>query len=99
MLLSVTTMLVAPALASEDNAAGGTAATEDEFCLYQDGRTDTPEIGPLPCDTSRRYMIGHSGFGAPGPSSVQSPDATEGTLASPPAPDVNSDRSNDIEAP
>ena len=117
----VMAVLVTAAVAAEDNATNAAAATGDEYCIYTQGsRTDTPEIGPLPCDTSRPYMIGHSGLGSPripensefnngpkshlgggdaGPSSVQSPEATEGTLASPPAPDVNSDRSNDIEAP
>jgi len=53
----ITSALVTPALAEEGNSAA-------EFCIYTDGRTDTPETGPLPCDTSRRYMIGHVGFGS-----------------------------------
>ena len=61
---SVTTMLVTPALAFAQSAATGPAATGGDFCIYFQGRTDTPETGPLPCDTSRPYMIGHSGFGS-----------------------------------
>ena len=61
MFVSVTTMLVTPALASEESPAARPAGTDDRVCLYQ-GRTDTPEIGPLPCDTSRPHMIGRSGF-------------------------------------
>ena len=61
MFVSVTTMLVTPALASEERPAARPAGTDDRVCLYQ-GRTDTPEIGPLPCDTSRPHMIGRSGF-------------------------------------
>jgi hypothetical protein len=63
--LSLTMMLATPAIASDEKAAAGAAAAEDQFCIYQDGRTDTPETGPLPCDTSRRYMIGRIGFGSP----------------------------------
>jgi len=61
MFVSVTMMLVTPALASEERPAARPAGTDDRVCLYQ-GRTDTPEIGPLPCDTSRPHMIGRSGF-------------------------------------
>jgi len=59
--VSVTTMLVTPAIASEERPAARPAGTDDSVCIYQ-GRSDTPEIGPLPCDTSRPYMIGRSGF-------------------------------------
>jgi hypothetical protein len=61
MFVSVTTMLVTPALASEESPAARPAGTDDRVCLYQ-GRTDTPEIGPLPCDTSRPHMTGRSAF-------------------------------------
>jgi hypothetical protein len=61
MFVSVTTMLVTPAIASEESPAARQAGTDDRFCIYQ-GRSDTPEIGPLPCDTSRPHMIGRSGF-------------------------------------
>ncbi len=63
MFVSVTTMLATPAIASEDSPAAKPAGTDDRVCLYQ-GRTDTPEIGPLPCDTSRPHMIGRSRFGS-----------------------------------
>ena len=69
--VSVTTMLVTPAIASAESPAARPAGTDDRVCLYQ-GRTDTPEIGPLPCDTSRPYMIGRSGF-----SSSRIPSASE----------------------
>lgn len=59
--VSVTTMLVTPAIASAESPAARPAGTDDRVCIYQ-GRTDTPEIGPLPCDTSRPHMIGRSGF-------------------------------------
>jgi len=95
----VMALLVTAAAAAQDNASNGAAATGDEYCIYTQGsRTDTPEIGPLPCDTSRPYMIGHSGLGS-GPASAESPEPTEGTLASPPTPNANTDRSPDIEAP
>ena len=71
MFVSVTMMLVTPALASEERPAARPAGTDDRVCLYQ-GRTDTPEIGPLPCDTSRPYMTGRSGF-----SSSRIPSASE----------------------
>jgi hypothetical protein len=61
---SVTTMLVMPALAAAQAPNSTPAATGGDFCIYLQGRTDTPEVGPLPCDTSRPYMIGHSGFGS-----------------------------------
>ena len=69
--VSVTTMLVTPAIASAESPAARPAGTDDRVCIYQ-GRTDTPEIGPLPCDTSRPYMIGRSGF-----SSSRIPSASE----------------------
>ena len=71
MFVSVTTMLVTPAIASAESPAARPAGTDDRVCIYQ-GRTDTPEIGPLPCDTSRPYMIGRSGF-----SSSRIPSASE----------------------
>ena len=117
--VSMTMMVVAPAIAAEENAPAG-AATANQFCIYQDGRTDTPETGPLPCDTSRRYMIGTTGFGssripadsefstgprshleAPegsGAGSIESSGPHEGTMASPPTPDSNSDRPG-VQAP
>jgi len=61
MVVSVTMMLATPAIASEERPAAKPAGTDDRVCLYQ-GRTDTPEIGPLPCDTSRPHMIGRSGL-------------------------------------
>src|SRR5438552_8192160 len=105
--VSVTTMLVTPAIASAESPAARPAGTDDRVCIYQ-GKTDTPEIGPLPCDTSRRYMIGRSGFGSSGPKShldggapgATSTDSSEpdGTSASP-SSDASSDRSIDTEAP
>jgi hypothetical protein len=117
----VMALLVTAAVAAEDNASNGAAATGDEYCIYTQGsHTDTPEIGPLPCDTSRPYMIGHSGLGSPripensefnfgpkshlgggdaSPGSAESPERTEGTLASPPTPNANTDRLPDVEAP
>jgi hypothetical protein len=71
MFVSVTTMLVTPAIASEESPAAKPAGTDDSVCIYK-GRSDTPEIGPLPCDTSRPYMIGRSGF-----SSSRIPSASE----------------------
>jgi hypothetical protein len=65
MFVSVTMMLGTPALASEESPAAKPAGTDDRVCLYTQGtKTDTPEIGPLPCDTSRPYMIGRSGLGS-----------------------------------
>jgi hypothetical protein len=64
MFLSITVMLVTPALAADETAAPGTAPSGTQFCIYLDGRTDTPETGPLPCDTSRRYMLGTSTLGS-----------------------------------
>jgi len=120
--VSMTMMLVTPAIAAEEKAPAGAAATTNQFCIYLDGRTDTPETGPLPCDTSRRYMMGTSGFGssripadsefstsgprshlaAPptsGDGSIEHSGPLDGTLASPPAPDSNSDRGTGVEAP
>ena len=64
MFLSVTLMLVTPALAADESAAPAPAGRSDQVCIYMDGRTDTPETGPVPCDTSRRYMMGTTGFGS-----------------------------------
>jgi hypothetical protein len=60
---SLTLMLASPAIAADEHGPAGAAATK-QFCIYQDGRTDTPETGPMPCDTSRRYMIGTSELGS-----------------------------------
>lgn len=64
LFLSVSTMLVPPAIASEADSAARQTGSQGDFCVYMKGAGDTPEIGPLPCDTSRPYMIGHSGFGS-----------------------------------
>lgn len=64
MLLSLTLMLVTPALAADESAAPVPAGSSNQYCIYLDGRTDTPETGPLPCNTSRRYMMGTTGFGS-----------------------------------
>ena len=108
MVVSATAVLGAPVIASAQTPAAGSAATEGDVCVYLDGKTDTPEIGPLPCDTSRRYMTGRSGFGSSGPKShldggapaATSTDSSEpdGTSASP-SSDASSDRSIDTEAP
>src|SRR5215470_991711 len=63
MFVSITAMLVTPALAADERGAPGTAPSAAQFCIYLDGRTDTPETGPLPCNTSRRSMVGTSGLG------------------------------------
>src|SRR2546427_7043212 len=71
--LSVTTMLVTPALASEERPAASPAAADDSVCIYPGGSGDTPGVGPLPCDASRPYMIERRGFGscrAPSPSAL-----------------------------
>jgi hypothetical protein len=60
----VTTVLATPALAFAQSPSTGPAGSDDDVCIYFQGRTDTPEVGPLPCDTTRSYMIGHSGFGS-----------------------------------
>src|SRR2546429_7376129 len=62
--LSVTTMLVTPALASEERPAASPAAADDSVCIYPGGSGDTPGVGPLPCDASRPYMIERRGFSA-----------------------------------
>ena len=101
MVVSATAVLGAPVIASAQTPAAGSAATEGDVCIYLQGKTDTPEIGPLPCDTSRRYMIGQSGFGSSRiPADSTSTDSSEpdGTSASP-SSDANSDRSIDTEAP
>ena len=64
MVVSATAVLGAPVIASAQTPAAGSAATEGDVCIYLQGKTDTPEIGPLPCDTSRRYMIGRSELGS-----------------------------------
>ena len=104
MVVSATAVLGAPVIASAQTPAAGSAATEGDVCIYLQGKTDTPEIGPLPCDTSRRYMTGRSGFGkshldggAPGTTSTDSSEP-DGTSASP-SSDASSDRSIDTEAP
>ena len=94
MVVSVTTMLATPAIASEESPAAKPAETDDSFCIYTQGRTDTPETGPLPCDTSRPYMSGHSGF-----SRSPSSEPVDGTSASPAMPDGNPNRSMDSQAP
>src|SRR2546428_13287434 len=70
--LSVTTMLVTPALASEERPAASPAAADDSVCIYPGGSGDTPGVGPLPCDASRPYMIERRGFG-----SSRGPSASE----------------------
>ncbi|HEY3099084.1 MAG TPA: hypothetical protein VGL14_09260 [Methylomirabilota bacterium] len=60
MVVSVTAVLGAPVVASAEDPAAG----DGDVCIYLQGKTDTPEIGPLPCDTSRRYMIGRSELGS-----------------------------------
>ena len=93
-------------LVTFESAAPPPAAAGTQFCMYLDGRTDTPETGPLPCDTSRRYMLGTSSLGTRAPAdstfgngSVEGSGPLEGTLASPPTPDSNFDRNTDIQAP
>ena len=89
--------VVTLARAGDHAPATSSAETHDAFCLYQ-GRTDTPEIGPLPCDTSRPYMIGHGNFGATIPPDAAEPDAS--VSASPATPDVSSDHAEPgVEAP
>jgi hypothetical protein len=62
---SLTLMLASPAIAADARGGPAGAAATKQFCIYQDGHTDTPETGPMPCDTSRRYMIGTSELGSP----------------------------------
>jgi len=64
MAVSATAVLGAPVLASAEDAAAGSAPSDGDVCIYLQSKTDTPEIGPPPCDTSRRYMIGRSEFGS-----------------------------------
>ena len=98
-VVSVTTMLVTPAVASAQSADENQATTDEAFCIYR-GSDDTPELGPLPCDTSRRYMIGQRNLGRRNsPGSVDSSEPIDGSSASPSAADANSDRLNDVEAP
>jgi hypothetical protein len=101
MFVSVTTMLVTPALASEESPAARPAGTDDRVCLYQ-GRTDTPEIGPLPCDTSRPHMIGRSGFSSsriPADSEFSTGPLSQGASASPSMADTNPNGFIDSQAP
>ena len=93
MFVSVTAMLATPAIASEESPAARPEGSDDTFCIYQ-GRGDTPEIGPLPCDTSRPYMIGRSGF-----SRSPSSEPVDGTSASPPMADGNPNPLIDSQAP
>jgi hypothetical protein len=100
-LVSLTAALATSPGASAQEAA--TTGTDGEYCVYLQGKTDTPEIGPLPCDTSRRYMIGHGGFGTPATPTVSQP-GTDGDAPSPAASprgdaDASPDRSPDVEAP
>jgi hypothetical protein len=64
-LVSMLAMLAMPTLAAAQSASNDATSTTtgDEFCLYPGKKTDTPETGPMPCDTSRPYMIGHSSLG------------------------------------
>jgi hypothetical protein len=62
--VALAALFVMPALAAAQTQAAGSATTGDEYCMYPRAKTDTPEIGPLPCDTSRPYMIGHSNLGS-----------------------------------
>jgi hypothetical protein len=92
MFVSITLMLVTPALAADESAAPGAAPSGTQFCVYLDGRTDTPETGPLPCNTSRRYMLGTSGFGSsrvPADSEF-STSGPKSHLAAPPASGIDS---------
>ena len=92
MFVSVTVMLVTPALAADETAAPGAAPSGTQFCIYLDGRTDTPETGPLPCNTSRRYMLSTSGLGSsrmPADSEF-STSGPKSHLAAPPTPGTDS---------
>lgn len=62
--VAMAALFAMPALAAAQTEAPESATTGDEYCMYPRGKTDTPEIGPLPCDTSRPYMIGHSNLGS-----------------------------------
>jgi len=64
MVTAAMAVLGAPVFASAEDPAAGSAASDGDVCIYLQGNTDTPEIGPLPCDTSRRYMIGRSELGS-----------------------------------
>jgi hypothetical protein len=94
-LVSVTTMLVTPAMASQESATDNPAASSDAFCIYR-GSDDTPELGPLPCDTSRKFMIGQQNMGRS--PAVDSSEPADGASASPRG-DTNTGRSDDVEAP
>ena len=92
MFLSVTLMLVPPVLAADESAAPGPAGSSNQVCIYLDGRTDTPETGPLPCNTSRRYMMGPTGFGSsriPADSEF-STSGPRSHVAAPPSADTSS---------
>lgn len=92
MFVSVTVMLVTPALAADETAAPGAAPSGTQFCIYLDGPTDTPETGPLPCNTSRRYMLSTSGLGSsrmPADSEF-STSGPNSHLAAPPTPGSDS---------
>src|SRR5438105_10647104 len=64
VVMAAMVVLGAPVFASAEDPAAGSAASDGDVCIYLQGNTDTPEIGPLPCDTSRRYMIGPSELGS-----------------------------------
>jgi hypothetical protein len=103
-LLTLVSLIAALAMPLGASAqAQATRGADDEYCVYLQSKTDTPEIGPLPCDTSRRYMIGHGGFGTHTTPAVSEPGT--GTDASSPAAsprgdaDASPDRSPDVEAP
>jgi hypothetical protein len=101
-LISTLAMLAMPALATAQSASNDarSATTGDEYCLYPGKTTDTPETGPLPCDTSRTYMIGHRTLGGgSAPAAAESADQTDGSSASPSSADANSNRIPDVEAP
>jgi hypothetical protein len=95
--VALATMLAMPALAAAQTQASGSPTTGDEFCIYPGRTTDTPETGPLPCDTKRPYMIGHSNLGGNrisadsehnfGPKSHLNPDGS--------VPSVDSSEHND----
>jgi hypothetical protein len=98
---SMTAMLVAPAIAADETGSTGVAPTANQFCIYLDGRTDTPETGPMPCNSSRRYMIGSTGLGGSPIPTDDSSGPNDATMASPATPgsNSNSNRGADVEAP
>jgi hypothetical protein len=95
--VSVTALLVTSAVASEESATENQAAPDDALCVYWRGGDDPPELGPLPCDTSRPYMIGRQNLGR-SPESIDSSEPGDGASASP-RTDENTGRSGDVEAP